>query len=316
MNFNQPLEFEPVLMERVWGGHLLRELFHKAAPVDRPIGESWELVDRAEAQSVVRAGPGKYLTLNELWSRHRSAVFGGHPSEAERFPLLIKILDAREKLSLQVHPPPEAAAALRGEPKTEIWYVARAEPGSELYAGLVPGVRHEDFETALRDGSVEKLLHRIPVRAGDALFVPSGRLHAIGAGNLIFEIQQNSDTTYRVFDWNRQGLDGKPRQLHVEESMRCIDFEDVTPSLLQPVGDLLVECPFFRVEHLQLEHEQDALGPDQDYAIFGVLEGRVGCGNNLWKPGDFALVPSSMRSPRLTPVHGAAGLLRITVSAR
>ena len=148
------------------------------------------------------------------------------------FRLLIKILDARDKLSLQVHPPAGQAAELGGEPKTEMWYIAEAAPGAELYVGLKRGVTRAEFEQKIKAGTVAECFHRVACEPGDAMFLPSGRVHALGAGLVIFEIQQNSDTTYRVFDWNRLGLDGKPRELHIPQSLASIDFNDFEPSLL------------------------------------------------------------------------------------
>src|SRR5208283_4935377 len=153
------------------------------------------------------------------------------PANENRFPLLCKILDAREKLSLQVHPPASRAAELGGDPKTEMWYIADAAPDAELYAGFKRGVTRAQFEKKIRTGDVAGCFHRIKVRKGDAMFLPSGRVHAIGAGLVIFEIQQNSDTTYRVFDWNRTGLDGQSRELHVAQSIASIDFNDFEPAL-------------------------------------------------------------------------------------
>jgi len=151
------------------------------------------------------------------------------------------LLDAREKLSLQVHPPAHKAAALGGEPKTEMWYIADAAPDADLFVGLKRGVTRAEFEQKISTGEVAGCFHRVPVKRGDAMFLPSGRVHAIGAGLVIFEIQQNSDTTYRVFDWNRVGLDGKPRELHVPQSLASIDFDDFEPALVnspfKAVGD-------------------------------------------------------------------------------
>ncbi len=157
---------------------------------------------------------------------HGAELLGRKTGNSEPFPLLIKLLDARETLSLQVHPPAAKAKELGGEPKTEMWYVAAAEPRSELFVGLKRGVTREQFEAQLAAGTVAECFHRVPVTAGDAMFLPSGRVHALGGGLVIFEIQQNSDTTYRVFDWNRVGLDGKPRELHVPQSLASIDFQD------------------------------------------------------------------------------------------
>src|SRR5205823_11147865 len=165
-----------------------------------------------------------------LAEHHDQELLGTVRLQHGRFPLLIKILDAQQKLSLQVHPPPKQAAELGGEPKTEMWYIAEAAPGAELFVGLKRGVTREEFERKIQDGTVAECIHALKVQTGDAMLLPSGRIHAIGAGNVIFEIQQNSDTTYRVFDWNRLGLDGKPRQLHIAEALASIDFNDVEPA--------------------------------------------------------------------------------------
>ncbi len=293
-----PLRFEPLFMERVWGGRRLESLFHKKLPPNTRIGESWELVDREEAQSVVHDGPLRGHTLHELWTGpHREEVFGPGWPDSPRFPLLVKILDAQDRLSLQVHPPAAVAAELRGEPKTEMWYLAHTDPGADLYAGLeTAGVTRERFAEALERGNAAELVQRLPVKAGDAMFIPSGRLHAIGTGNVIIEIQQNSDTTYRVFDWNRLGLDGRPRALHVAESLRSIDFADVRPGL-QPApetaGGVVAECPYFRVEKWSLTEARTALADTRGRgAVFTCLSGAVECVGERYRPGDFFLVPA------------------------
>ena len=314
----QPLVFEPLFMERVWGGRKLEQLYHKKLPPGARIGESWEVVDREEAQSVVHDGPLRGCTLHELWTNHRALVFGEGVGEgAERFPLLVKILDAQEKLSIQVHPPPAVAAELGGEAKTEMWYLAHAEAGAELYAGLAEPTDRAHFEEALHEGHAADLVHRIPVETGDTLFIPSGRIHAIGAGCLIVEIQQNSDTTYRVFDWNRLGLDGKPRTLHVDQSLQSLDFGDVRPSPQPPVsgaGGTLVDCPFFRVEKWTLTTPRQALeGTGGRFAIFTCLEGEVECAGVRFKPGSFFLVPAGMSVAEVRPAAEGTEILRTTI---
>ena len=294
----QPLTFAPLPQQRVWGGRLLETRLGRALPDAGPYGESWDVVDREEAQSVVTGGPHPFVghTLHGLWTQHREAVFGaalaGHP--APRFPLLMKILDAREDLSLQVHPPEHLAAALNGEPKTEMWYIAHAEPEAKIYAGLKPGVTREAFTAALADGSVADLVHVLHPRTGDCLFIPSGRVHAIGAGLLIYEIQQNSDTTYRVFDWNRPGLDGKPRALHIPESLASIDFDDVAPGFQVPdPDDNLVTCPYFEVR-LGRPGTTPVIGcahPGEGL-VLAVVEGSLQIdGAPVLHAGDFALLP-------------------------
>ena len=208
-----PLTFHPILKERVWGGRSLECLYHKPLPAGVPIGESWEISDRPGDVSVVSNGPLAGKDLHWLMTRHATELLGAARPPDSRFPLLVKILDAQEKLSLQVHPPPGKAAELGGEPKTEMWYITEAAPGAELYVGLKRGVSREEFERKIKSGTVAECFHRVSVRPGDAMFLPSGRVHALGAGIVLFEVQQNSDTTYRVFDWNRLGLDGKPREL-------------------------------------------------------------------------------------------------------
>ena len=308
---NQPLVFEPLFKERVWGGRRMETLFGKRLPPGVRIGESWEIVDREEAQSVVHEGELRGATLHELWTKHHDAIFGERTPPSERFPLFFKILDAQERLSVQVHPPTEIAARLGGEPKTEMWYLLNTLLDADLYAGLRPGVGREEFETALKEGRVAEMVHRIAAKPGDALFIPSGRIHAIGAGNVVFEVQQNSDTTYRVFDWNRHGLDGKPRALHVEESLESINFQDYEPNITQPSGECVVECDDFRVEKWNLNAPRVA--HEDGFSVFMVLNGTVECAARRFEPGQFFLVPNSLQEKRLIPVNGDAGVLRTTL---
>lgn len=293
-----PLRLRPLYMERVWGGRELATLFGRELPDNSgPIGESWEVVDREHEQSVVEDGPLGGATLHDLWQNHRDAVFGADASAAPRFPLLVKILDARDTLSIQVHPPPNVAERLHGEPKTEMWYIVKADADAALYVGVKPGVGRDEFAAAIKNGTVADVIHRLPAKNGDFIFVPSGRLHAIGAGLVIIEIQQNSDTTYRVFDWNRVGLDGKPRALHVEESLECIDFTDTAPAMGVADGSVLVDCPYFTVERVEL-------GPDAamkwgrrgEFSIVAVVSGKVEFAGLTLRSGNFALVPASLEA--------------------
>jgi mannose-6-phosphate isomerase len=227
-----PLTFRPIYQDRVWGGRRLESVFGRVLPEGRVIGESWEVCDRPDAVSVVANGPAAGRTLRALMSEDPEGLWGVGATAGMPFPWLCKLLDACDDLSLQVHPPAGLAASLGGEPKTEMWYVASADPGSCVYAGVQPGTTRESFAHRAADGTVAALFHRIPVSVGDVLFLPSGRVHALGRGLVIFEIQQNSDTTYRVFDWNRVGLDGKPRALHLEPALASIDFTDTAPVLV------------------------------------------------------------------------------------
>ena len=274
----------------------------------------------AEAHSVVRQGPWCGRTLHDLWREHRSEIFGENTPDAARFPIIAKLLDAQEKLSLQVHPPASVAARFGGEPKTEMWYIADARPGAEIYAGLRRDVTRSGFERKINDGTVADCFHRLPVKAGDVMFLPSGRVHAIGDGLVIFEIQQNSDTTFRVFDWNRPGLDGHPRELHLEQSLQCIDFNDFEPSLAKigvpsdEAGAIelrtLAIDPLFSVTAIKVLRGEGFKLCGDCVEIIGVLEGRLsavhGDGETLLAPGQFCLKPAGVEPLTLKfepPVH-------------
>ena len=301
------LTFAPILKERIWGGRNLEQLYHKALPPDLPIGESWEISDRPGDESVVAAGPWKGTTLHQIMEQRPAELLGPLPEMPKRFPLLLKIIDAREKLSLQVHPPALQAAQLGGEPKTEMWYVVQAGPAAELFAGLKRGVTRTEFEEQLVRGAVANCFHRIPVQADDALFLPSGRVHAIGAETMIFEIQQNSDTTYRVFDWNRLDAAGRPRQLHLAQSLASIDFGDFEPSLLPAAtfpghpGTIrpLAQDKLFQVSLRRLRTgDALALGGGR-MTILAVVEGALRVNNGgestTLPAGGFCLIPACCR---------------------
>jgi mannose-6-phosphate isomerase len=303
--------FEPIFMERVWGGRRLEALYGKRLPAGLRIGESWEIVDRPEAQSVVHLGPLRGRTLHELWMEHRLEIFGDAP-DAPRFPILAKLLDAQENLSLQVHPPPELAEELGGEPKSELWYIADAAPAAQLFVGLKKSSSRPKFEKAIREEKLEAHLHSIPVTAGDAIFLPSGRLHALGAGNVIVEIQQNSDTTYRVYDWDRVKKGGAPRTMHIDEALRCIDFGDREPSLLEADGETLVRQKFFEVEKWSLNATRE-IGPRGSFAIVVCLTGALECAGSKFNPGDFFLAPAELPERAVTPIGENVSLLRVTL---
>ena len=304
-----PLTFEPILKERVWGGRNLERLYGKVLPPAVPIGESWEISDRPGDASVIRNGPLVGKDLRWLMEHHARDLLGHTTASADRFPLLVKILDAADKLSLQVHPPAVLAAKLGGEPKTEMWYIAEATPEAALFVGLKRGTTRAEFQRKAVDASVAECFHRQAVKAGDAMFLPSGRVHAIGPGNVVFEIQQNSDTTYRVFDWNRVGLDGCPRELHLEQSMASIDFNDLEPALIQSnfVNGVrpLVDDTLFSAQAVRLTAGHARLLDFNAAQIVGVLRGRV---RVRWQdteltlhPGEFCLLPSCLKQVSVAP---------------
>jgi mannose-6-phosphate isomerase len=317
-----PLTFHPIFKERLWGGRNLIALYGKPLPPGLPVGESWEISDRPGDESVIASGPLQGRTLHWLMEQYPADLLGPRASAPPRFPLLVKIIDAQSVLSLQVHPPAAVAASLGGEPKTEIWYVTHAGPAAELFAGLKKGVSRADFEAKLAGQTVAECFHRLAVKPGDAMFLPSGRVHALGAETVIFEVQQNSDTTYRVFDWNRLGRDGKGRELHVPQSLACIDFSDVEPPLL-PRGFApghpglirpLVKNELFEVNVRQLRTGEQMGVTDGRMQIIGVLEGAVRiegpAGVIALAPGEFCLIPASCAAGELN-MHGAASFLQI-----
>ncbi len=298
-------------MERIWGGHRLASLFGKRTLPTATIGESWEIVDRPEAQSVVRNGSFRDRTLHELWMRDRKAVFGDL-ADTPRFPLLVKLLDAHDQLSLQVHPAEKIAAKLGGEPKTEFWYVASTIPGARLHVGLRHPVTRKEFEQAVRAGTVASLVHSIEVKPGDSIFLPAGRFHGIGGGNVLVEIQQNSDTTYRVFDWNRTDDSGKPRQLHIDQALQSIDFNDVAPALIEPDGEILLKDELFEIQKWNLAAPR-IIVPVGHFAIVCCLTGNVRCVDVDLRPGEFAFIPASLSDRQVRPREDGTTLLRITI---
>jgi mannose-6-phosphate isomerase len=303
---------------------LLAELYAKPLPDGVPIGESWEVADRPGDESVIENGCFAGKSLRWLMENHGEALMGRPVGLAERFPWLAKILDARQDLSLQVHPPAALAPSLGGEPKTEIWYIAAADPGAKLYVGLRRGITRDEFAERIRDGNVAECFHQVAVTSGDVMFLPSGRVHALGGGIVLFEIQQNSDTTYRVFDWNRVGLDGKPRQLHVSQSMASIDFDDFEPDLIRspfrqegPGRQInqLVDHETFRIELVSLDNEAGWSVPEGRLFLVAAVTGRCkitsadGCVD--LPSGTFALIPASARQV-LIRATGPSKFLTVT----
>lgn len=240
-----PFLLKPIPREIVWGGHALKDRYHKSAPFDK-LAESWELSVRPEAQSVIANGTRTGETL--------ASVLTEMGEDEKSFPLLIKFIDACDRLSIQVHPDDDYAQAHEGElGKTEMWYIIEAKPGAQLVYGLKSGVTAEDFADAVQNGNIEDTLHFVDVHPGETYFIPSGQLHAIGAGILLAEIQQNSNITYRVYDYNRRQADGSLRALHTAQALETVKLrtEEEIQSLRfahdQPRGMDLAACDYFHV---------------------------------------------------------------------
>lgn len=310
-----PYRLKPIYKEKVWGGRHLETLFRRQLPPSQLIGESWEIADHPHGESVVSHGPEQGAALHELLQRHGASLLGSrvYRQSGMQFPLLVKYIDASDVLSVQVHPDDAYAREHENEPgKTEMWYVLSCEPGAELIAGLRQGVTREIFVDALRAGNPGELLHHIPVKAGDTLFIPAGRIHAITAGLVILEIQQNSDTTYRLYDWGRE------RELHIEQALDVVNWKDYEPmpGIISTVlcgmnrKTILADCRYFTVEKYDL---LDRWLLYTDGGSFHILNCAAGHGVMSWElgkekldMGDTLLIPASIKEFTLDPSGSAS----------
>jgi mannose-6-phosphate isomerase len=325
-----PLIFEPYFRPQVWGGRRLESFLGRPLPGDMPIGEAWMLSGQSLHVSRVAEGPWKGMLLTELWQTRVRDLVGPAATAALLFPLLFKYLDCQQLLSVQVHPSDRIAERLRpGEPgKTEAWVVLDAEPGARVYAGLQPGTTREELERRLDAGTVAECLHSFAPRKGDCLFLPAGLVHAVGGGVLIAEVQQSSDATFRLFDWNRLGPDGKPRALHREEALQSIDWAAgaARPVAGSPIGGLpegnlgerLVDCPYFVMDRFRLAGAMDLPYRDR-MSIWMVLEGPVELSSTTGycrrcARGETTLVPATAGELRWTALEAPAVLLAIIAS--
>jgi mannose-6-phosphate isomerase len=319
-----PLLFEPVYQPYVWGGCRIPTLFGRA-PRSGVCAESWEIADRPEGMSVVRNGPLAGATLHELMVAMREKLAGA-AATGPVFPVLVKIIDARERLSLQVHPDEASAARLAGEAKTEMWYVLHADPDAQVLVGLLPGVDERSFRQALEERRLEQVLRRIPVRAGEAIFVPGGRVHAIDRGSVLLEVQQNSNTTYRVSDWDRLDENGRARAVHLAEALQAIRWHDtadpaITPRRLPAQADNprweVLRCAHFTMLRIEQRHPQTVVNNGRSFHAVFVAEGAVGIAGGGMRaslgPGTSCLLPAALERYALEPRGGPATLLRISL---
>lgn len=250
-----PLRFEPYYQYRLWGGRRLANVLAAPLPAEEPIGEAWVLSDRDDYQSQVADGPLKGSTIHQLLEKYPEAIMGKLSERFQRFPLLLKFLDAREMLSVQVHPSDAYPEMLpKGESgKTEAWVVLEADAESKIYAGLKPGTTANDLKQSLSSGSVANHLKSFTPKPGDSVFLPAGTVHALGGGLVVFEVQQNSDVTFRLYDWDRiDAKTGQPRELQVVQALYCIDYSEATVGLVAPVVEVVAPALCERL--VQSEH--------------------------------------------------------------
>ena len=300
-----PLKLIPAFKDYIWGGTKLRTDFNKACDLDK-VAESWELSCHKEGNSVIANGEFKGLTLAEYVAKEGREVLGTNCSRFENFPILIKLIDAKDNLSVQVHPNNDYALRVEGEyGKTEMWYIVDCDEAASLLYGFKNDISKEEFAERIKNNTLLEVTNSIPVKKGDVFFIEAGTLHAIGKGIVIAEIQQNSNTTYRIYDYGRVGNDGKPRQLHVE---KAVEVTDLCPAKPYPIGEtiekigykstLLASCEYFTVNSLDIQTTADLTVDDSSFHSILVLDGYVNLtydgkeiklskGDSIFIPADF-----------------------------
>jgi mannose-6-phosphate isomerase len=291
-----PLKFQPIYKERLWGGTLLRELFGRETPEDKRIGESWELSDLPQDRSVITNGEFANQTLESVIRKYPQEITGS--KQAGSFPLLIKFLDCGEVLSVQVHPDEATCKRLgRGNFKAECWYIVSAKPDAFIYKGLEKGITREQFSKAIKDGTVEQTLRKINVKVGQCYYIPAGMPHALGAGLLVAEVETPSDTTFRIFDWNRIDENSKPRTLHINEAIESIHFDSTDNDFSAATTGRLVDCDFFKVDKGHQMSNSEVLISSRQLKVLIFLSGSgtiTGGGNPVeFKAGETILIPAA-----------------------
>ncbi len=319
-----PILTIPVYKDYIWGGTKIPRVFNRDLPPGR-YAESWEVSDRTEGMSVISNGPHKDKTLAELVATMGVNLIGT-AANAEIFPLLIKIIDAKQRLSVQVHPNDKQAEKFGGEAKTEMWYVLDAEPGAQVFAGLKKGVNKKTFEEAMKNKTFADVLQSIPAIPGESIFIPGGRIHAIGEGCLLLEVQQNSNTTYRVYDWDRVDANGKPRQLHVDKAMQVINWRDkpaesIKPKQLKTTGGndwwKIIDCQYFKMLRVDLKEQETILYDNKSFHVIFALNGTMAIeGNGVevhLNAGMTCLLPAALEKYTIIPLADNTAATQISL---
>lgn len=285
----------------LWGGTRLRDEYGKKSDKEK-IAESWELSCHKDGQSVIENGGFAGKTLSEYIAAKGKKVLGKNAEKFEYFPILIKLIDAKDNLSVQVHPENDYALRVEGEyGKTEMWYIVDCDEGAELLYGFKKPIAKEEFAERIRENTLLEVTNNVPVHKGDVFFIEAGTLHAIGKGILIAEIQQNSNTTYRIYDYGRVGADGKPRELHVEKA--CEVTKLIPPARpAKPMGapvqregyveTLLASCEYFTVKRLEIATKAALTADESSFVSLLVLDGAVSAGGLTLKKGESAFIPA------------------------
>ena len=307
-----PIKLKPAFKDYLWGGTRLRDDFGKDCDFDK-IAESWELSCHKDGNSVVADGEFAGLTLAQYIEKEGKSVLGTNCEKFENFPILIKLIDAKDNLSVQVHPNNEYAQRVEGEyGKTEMWYVVDCDEGASLLYGFKHNITKEEFRERIENNTLLEVTNSVPVKKGDVFFIEAGTLHAIGKGILIAEIQQNSNTTYRIYDYGRVGADGKPRQLHID---KAVDVTNLCPAKPYPQSEpvdmggwtkkRLAKCEYFTVDVINVDTSAALEADKSSFVNILVLDG--GCvlsseGNDAveLKKGDSVFIPAGLGKFELT----------------
>ncbi len=307
------MKLKPAFKDYLWGGTKLRDEYGLECDLN-PIAEGWMLSCHKDGNSIVENGKFEGLTLMEAIEKNETSMIGENAENFENFPILIKLIDAKQNLSIQVHPNDEYALKNEGEfGKTEMWYVVDCDQGAYLYYGFKEELSKEQFKNAIENNTLTDILNKVEVKKGDCFFIESGTVHAIGAGLLIAEIQQNSNTTYRVYDYGRVGADGKPRELHTEKALDVTVTAPPTVPVLHDTDDIeasLAECKYFTVKKYNLNGDIELNVDGRSFSSLLCVEGQATVGDVEIKAGECVFIPANYGS---VIVSGNATLLESRV---
>lgn len=306
---NDPIFLDPIFKDYIWGGKKLKNIFNKKVTNEECTAESWEISTNKNGESIIKNGKYEGKTLTELFNDKslRKDIFGTKCINLEEFPLLIKFIDANNSLSIQVHPDDEYAMKNENsQGKTEMWYILDCEPGAQIICGVKPEVSKEKVAECMNTPKITECLNYVDVKKGDAIYIPSGTIHALLGKTLVAEVQQNSNITYRVYDWERVGKDGKPRELHVEKALDVINVErniQVKNVNNDKTKDNIVESEYFVTNKINVNGEYIEKGQKESFIAFNVVEGSgsLNVDNNTYelKKGDSFIIPASTESYKL-----------------
>ena len=321
-NMSYPLLMQAPVKDYIWGGTKLREKYQKVSEAGK-LAESWELSCHQDGPSIIANGEAQGKSLTQYIQEQGKGILGSKAQAFENFPIMIKLIDAKDNLSVQVHPDNEYALKNEGEyGKTEMWYVIEAEPGAELLYGVEKKITAQELADSLQKGTITDLCHHAPVKKGDVFFIPAGTIHAIGKGILLAEVQQNSNTTYRLYDYGRLGNDGNPRQLHVKQGSEVCSLEPLPLKDEKEVvalspdcqGELLATCDYFTTYGVKVDGTANLTAGSESFQTFTVLEGSLTltAGENLLEmpAGQTVFLPANMGDYQLS---GKASLIFTTL---